>query len=557
MTDERTKAVIDKYEAAKSRQGSWLDHWQDLADTMHPRRADFTAAMAPGERRTTQMFDSAPMLAARGLASSVEGIVTPKTQRWFGLKLTDEALSEQDFAKSWCDEAERRMWNAIYAPSARFIKAFAEAYLDLVTFGTAVVYMGENRQMNDLVFRCLHLKNCFIMVNADGNTDTLALRDVLTARQARQRFGEENLGEKAREALKNANTHNEKFEYIQLVEPRADYDPRSRLAKDMKYASCVVEIGSEHIVEETGFHEFPFAVMRWDTASGEDYGRSPGMLALSDSLTLNQIGKTLLEAGHKAVNPPWLMPADSVIGAPRSFAGGITYFDSDVLQGTGLTKPIFPMVSGANWPLGEKIQAEMRDQVFAAFFKNVLNLPVEGPQMTAYEVAQRKDEFIRTVGPVFGRIEADGPAAVVERVFGILGRVGILPPAPQELQGQAINFKYESPVERIRKQIESATLMASIERMAPLIQTDPTMLDHFDRDAIMRDIPEAVGMPQKWLRSEDDVAAMRQQRAQQAQMAGMVDNVTTLAERMAKAGKDGGQAAKAMAEAGNARQQAA
>jgi hypothetical protein len=535
--DPVVKATLDKFEAAQKNQSSWLPHWQDLADTMHPRRADFTVAMAPGEKRASKMFDSAPMLAARGLASSIEGLLTPKTQRWFGIKLTDEALNEQDFAKAWIDEAEARLWDAIYAPKAMFIKAFAEAYLDLATFGTAVVYMGENRDMSGLVFRTLHLKNCFILVNGDGRVDTIALRERLTATQARKRFGEDNLGAKAKEALKQPGS-SEKFEYVQVVEPREDRDPRSRRNSDMPFASRVIETASEHLVEDTGYHEFPYAVMRWDTASGEDYGRSPGMLALGDAQTLNQMAKTMLKAGHKAVDPPWLMPADSVVGAPRTYPGGITYFDSEVLSGTGLSRPVFPMVSGANIPLGEKMQAAVRDQVFAAFFKNILNLPVDGPQMTAYEVAQRKEEFVRVVGPVFGRLETDGPAAVVERSFGIMARHGGLPPASQELQGREIDFRYESPVERIRKQIESATLMASIDRMKPLIEFDPTMMDHFDRDRIMRDIPEATGMPQRWLRPEKIVMAERRMRAEIAQKQQQMDAGLGIAERVAKVAKD-------------------
>ena len=44
---------------------------------------------------------------------------------------------------------------------------------------------------------------------------------------------------------------------------------------------------------------------------------------------------------------------------------------------------------------------DTRAQVFAVFFRNVLDLPTQNPRMTEDEVIRRKKEFLRVVGLAF------------------------------------------------------------------------------------------------------------------------------------------------------------
>jgi hypothetical protein len=168
------------------------------------------------------------------------------------------------------------------------------------------------------------------------------------------------------------------------------------------------------------------------------------------------------------------------------------------------------------------MQTAMRQQVEAAFFKNVFALPIEGRQMTATEILERKEEFMRTIGPVFGRLEADYIGAIVERVFNIMYRANQFPPFPDIGDVEVkIEFEYMSPVQKARKETELASLGRAFEILGPLMEFDPTVVDNIDADQIVRDLPEAGGIPQKWLKTKAHVEEIRAQRAQQqeAQMA--------------------------------------
>ena len=71
------------------------------------------------------------------------------------------------------------------------------------------------------------------------------------------------------------------------------------------------------------------------------------------------------------------------------------------------------------------------------FFDVHRDLPREGPGDRAgkrVEVLERKEEFIRTIGPVFGRLESDYIGQVVERGFNILLRAGAFPEPPEALR---------------------------------------------------------------------------------------------------------------------------
>ncbi len=273
---------------------------------------------------------------------------------------------------------------------------------------------------------------------------------------------------------------------------------------------------------------------RWDTASGEIYGRSPGMIALADANTLQQMGKTILVAGHKAVDPPLVQVNDAVIGTARTFPGGVSYVDAQALRDLGGVRPIAPLETGGNIPLGREMQQDTRSQIEAAFFRNVFHLPVGGPQMTATEVLERKEEFLRTIGPVVGRLETDYIGVVPSRAFMIMLRAGAFGPPPTALAGGRVRFTVASAVEQARKQIEAAGAARAMELLAPFFAARPELMDNFDADAIARDMPEIFGLPRTWLRPEGDVRTLRDARLAGRQAEDMLHGARQVAEIAAK-----------------------
>ena len=301
-----------------------------------------------------------------------------------------------------------------------------------------------------------------------------------------------------------------------MVKPRKDRDESRSDNLNFPFMSVVIGKEDENAVDESGFREFPFAIPRWDTSTEEVYGHSPAMLALPDANTLQAVAKTILVAGQKVVDPPLWAASDSIVGVARTFPGGISYFDPDAASLMGGRDPVFALKSGGDIPVGRDIQNDLRMQIKSAFFLDILHLPLERPEMTATEVLERKEDFLRTMGPVFGRLESDYLAPIVERSFRLMWRAGQFPELPDSLKEVGIKFEYASPLERARKQFETAGFGRIYEILTPLASVNTEVLDNFDGDAIARDAPDTFGLPQKWIRPQEKVQAIRQARMDQA-----------------------------------------
>jgi hypothetical protein len=520
--------IISRWRSAAQEKSQWHQHWEDLARVMLPRRMGFTSTTIEGERRTEDIYDGTPMQAARGLANAISGFMRPGGMPEVEMVADDDEANNSTEAQDWLADAKERMLSAFNNPKSRYRQVSAEFDLDLVVFGTAIEFVGENRNRNRLLFQSTHLKDATILFNDEGNADGMFHhRRSWSVRNLASRFGEKNLSERTQVILKN--NPDQKIEVLNCVAPRSDFKKGAIFSRNMPYSDIWIELDAKHKIKESGYHEFPFVVARWDTSSGENYGRSPGMIALPDADTLQAMGETILIAGQRAADPPLFVPNDGAFNAANTFPGGISYYDLESAKSVG-GNPFFPLESGTNLPVTRDMQSDSRDQIFAAFFRNVLNLPVEGPSMTATEVNVRKEEFIREIGPLFGRYESEKTAPEVERVFMLMLRGGAFLPIPKILQGKNINFQYASPVVKIRKQVEAATARMWAMEMIELGQVKQEAIDMVNVEALGRFGADALGIPKQIVNSPEMLQQMSQARAEQQaqaskmQMAsGMVD----------------------------------
>lgn len=534
---ERAKKLVKRWRSLREERGQWYAQCDDLARVMLPSRLGFTSQTYPGDRRTEDIYDSTAMQARRGLANAVGSMLRPEGQQWIFIESADEdELDDEGLA--WMADSEDRMRDAFDNPKARFRQATGEADSDLVTFGTANIFTSESDAMDHLRFQTIHPKDAVPVFSEEGSPNGMFRSRRMPLHQAVDMFGKDNLSELLRRKIEETKI-DEQAEFLHAVFPRNKIDgrfgaKRRMMAKNLPDASLWIEVDSGHEVKESGYQEFPFAVPRWDTASGEDTGLSPGMIALPDANTLQAMEETLLIAGQRAAAPPLLVPNDSAFDAANTMPDGITYYDAQLARDIGRI-PISPLETGAKMPIVLEMQDKKREQVWAAFMRNVLNLPVQGPQMTATEIIQRKEEMIREIGPVFGRLETDYTAPMVERAFMIMLRANAFLPIPESLAGRKIKFRYESPVKKIRRMVEAAAAQAWVSGLAEVEKVRPGTLDVVDFEEYARLTADASSVPSKIVVGRDKLREIRAQKEQQAsdameaqmaqQMAGAVKTV--------------------------------
>jgi hypothetical protein len=512
MSEERAREILRRRDAQRRIRSTWLNHWDSLATVMLPNQGGFLTQFVEGERRTDEIFDGTPMQAARTLANANAAMLRPP--EFFRIK-ADVDGGETDEGRDWLADTEERVRGALDYPRARYRQATGETDLSLVVFGTGCMFIGEGKRLNHLLFQSVPLREAMPAFDDEGNANSMFRERRMAVRQAASLFGEDNLGERGKTLLRNKKP-DDKLDYVHAVMPREEGRDTARLARNLPFSSTWIEVDSIEVVSDSGFHEYPFVVPRWDTSSGEDYGRSPGMIALPDANTLQAMGDTFLEAGQRAANPPLMAPADGSFSEVNAYPGGVTYYDIETATAIR-GNPFFHLETGANLPLTREMQQDIRNSVFSAFYRNVLNLPVGGPEMTATEIMQRREEFIREIGPVFGRLESDYTSPMMDRVFRIMLRAGAFLPIPRALLGKHVRLEYESPIRKMRKQIEAAAARVWVAEMQQLAQSRPDALDLIDVDEYGRFVAEAGSIPHKIVAGKERVTALRAQRAKQQQ----------------------------------------
>ena len=527
--NEKFDYIKKRLNTMQSGRGTWEDHWQEILDYVMPRKADIVTKRTKGEKRAEVLFDSTAITASNLLSASLQGTLTSPSMQWFYLKLREKELNEIRDVQLWLEDSAKRMYDVFN--ESNFNTEVHEMYLDMVTMGTASLFVEEGRGGFDeagVHFNTLHISEYYIQENTSGYVDTVYRKYKLTARQAVQEFGEENLGEKVLQAAKDKPDKN--FNFIHAVEPLEDYErSMGKGATKLPFHSCHVCEEDKMVVRGGGYNEFPYLVPRWSKATGEIYGRSPSYNALADIKTLNKSVEIGLKAWSKAIDPPLLVQDDGVIGRVRMTPGGITVVRDDAA--------VKPFQSGANVQLTDMKEEQLRSAIRQAYYSDQLQLQ-QGPQMTATEVQVRYELMQRLLGPTLGRFQSEFLNPLIERVFGIMNRAGALLEAPPEVQGAKLDIEYVGPLARSQKMEEAIAVERLYQLVMQIAPADPSLMDIIDNDEAIRARAELLGVPKSVLRGREEVQEMRearmQQQAMQEQMA-MQQQQADIAQKQSRA----------------------
>jgi hypothetical protein len=124
------------------------------------------------------------------------------------------------------------------------------------------------------------------------------------------------------------------------------------------------------------------------------------------------------------------------------------------------------------------------------------------------------------LGPVFERLDNECLRPIVERVFAIAKRAGILPPAPSELAGKDMTVKFVSMLKVAQDSTDAVAIQEVLSMAGGLAGVDPSVMDNIDIDFAIERFSKLKGNDPRMIRSADALQALRQNRAdQQAQQA--------------------------------------
>ncbi len=519
------KSIKRRYEALKARKSVLEGHCEEIAEYCSPRHMGFTGYREKNEKRMTRVLDSTGVNALDLLTAGLHGLATNPASKWFGLRVVQPGYEDNDSAKKWLSDVAQTMWAYMYAPGSNLTTALNECYHEMGGFGTACIFIGE-RDAGGLLFQTRPLHECFIAENHENVVDTVYRKTTMTARQVAMQWPKTH-SEDVRKMI-TANKPDDPVEIVHAVYPRSDRERGKRNRVNQPFASCYMEVKAEHLLEESGYPEFPYAVPRWVKLPGEEYGRSPAMTALPDVKMLQEMRRSYIKSLQKNADPPLLVPDDSLVGPVRTTPGGLLYYRGD--------REITPLQNGARLPEVKEDIRDLQNQIRTTFFADILQI-VSDADMTATEVVQRTTERMRILGPIIGRIESELLGPLISRVFGILSRMGVMPPAPPDLAGLDMAIEFVSPIAMAQKQTEANALTSTLGVLLPMVEAtqDPSILKPFKKDKLAGWAWGIFGGDPDLVHTQEELAEMAQAEAEAAQE----QQQAMMAEQAAKAANQG------------------
>lgn len=471
----------------------------------------FSSQEARGKR--AQIFDDTVKDSSRTLSSSVVGGMTPANSIWFGL---DAGGNEADDGERWLSDASQFLFDNIHA--GNFDSASFECAMDMVSGAGHFVQYIEEADEGGYRFEQWPVGQCYISSSkSGGRVDTIYREFCMSVEQCAAEWGIDALSPRTKQLHADGKL-DEPVVIVWSIEPRPGTGAGAKLAKNKAFASVKMEAAQKHVIVESGYDEFPCAVPRWALIPGSHYATSPVSMCLPTVKTLNKIKELDLVnfemaayGMFKATDDGVLNPFTTTIGPRR------VVVVADM-------KNFEPVQAGGDAKLSQFVTADMQSSIRKIMLADVLQ-PQDGPAMTATEVHARLMLLRQQLGPIFGRLQAEWLRALIERCFGLALRAGALVaacgPVPQSLAGRTVNVHYTSPLARAQKLEEVAAIdqwVGSIvayatetNRMEELDEIDTTFVAEFKRDAL--------GAPSRAQRTPDQVAKLRQDRAQAKQQA--------------------------------------
>ncbi len=526
------KDIIRRYEVLKGDRMLWEPFFRDVRDYIRPRKQGVDSSThVSAERHTNKLFDSSAPEASRLMAMSMQNALVPQSVVWFGLGIPSghplSQLNREPTVKRWFHDVTQKMFFSMH--ESNFYTAIGEAFLDFTSFGTINLLLEENDSYNEnfggLVFTSIPTGQFVFAEDKRGQPDTVFWEYTFTARQAKQMFGMRKLPDKVKKSCKDK--PDEKFTFVRVLMPRADYKSGSQDSLQKRFASLDIHLDSRTLVRESGFDELPYVIGRFEKSSGELWGRSPADIAMPDIKTLNKIRELELKGLATAVHPPLIAPDQGIIGTFRMTPSAINYSREP-------ERFKFLRFEG-RFDLSSLKADELKKSIRGIFLADQLVLP-EKLNMTAEEVATVREQIQKLLGPTVARFESEVLTPLILRSFGLMSRAGILPPAPPALQElDEIEVSYVGQLAKNQKIQDVTSIQRWLGVAANMASFSPDVLDLIDMDEALQIIGERMAVPNEIMRSQEEIAQLRQQRQQQMQMQEQLAQASQVAEGAGKA----------------------
>jgi hypothetical protein len=529
-----------RLEGLKKTRQPYEEEAKEIATFGQPARSRWLSSDANKNvrQRNKRLNNSHGIFSFRTLQGGMTSGLSSPSRPWFTLTTHDDELKEVGPIKLWLAEAERLAYS--FLAQTNFYAAAKAGYLELGLFGAEACVMEEHRA-EGAVCHQLTFGEYWIGIGDSTTPDSLYRRCPMTVNQAVQKFDRSRLRPGIINAY-DAGRYEEVCDFYHAIEPNDEFDDQYIDSRGMPFRSVYWDAdtsGENAVARVSGYREQPFWAPRWETTGGDAWGIGPGHDALPDMRELQLQTKRKGEATDLVLWPEMIVPAK--VKLRRQPKSTVTAADVDKDQVIVPYRPEYQAISVIAEDVQRCEQAIDR-ATYADLFMAITNMQGIQPR-NIEEIASRNEEKLTQLGPVIERVNNEKLEVAIDRVFGIMQRAGLLPPAPEEVRqaGGDIKTEFVSILTQMQRMVGLGQIERTVGFIGNLAAVNPEALDKLNVDEAIDEYASRAGTPPKLIRTDAEVEEIRDSRAQQQNMDRMI--------AAAPAAKDGADAARLLAEA--------
>lgn len=534
------------------------DDWRQIASLAQPARSRFLnqkgAKAKAGRALNARLQDDYGILSFRTLGNGMQSGLSSSSRPWFITKTADPDLMHDHDVAAYLGLLDQNIYALLWRSS--YYDASKHGYAEMGLFGTEGGFMEVNLGTN-AVCHAMTAGEFWTALGQDRRPNLMYRRVPLTIYQLVEKFGANPFNRHdvdwsrispTVKTLWDAGSYEVVCDVFHAVEENCDCVEGALGPRGMKFSSVWWDQGDGRkavTLRESGYEEQPFWCPRWAVAGSDVYGTGPGSEALPSLRNLQMQAKRKAEATDFVVKPEKLVPA-SLKGLLRGMPG-----NNIAVANADIDRVIVPYTLDYRFieVLGNdiaKIEQRLDQLTYAELFMAITRLE-GGNYKNVEEIASRNQEALSQLGPVIESASIEKLAVVHNRAMGIVLRSGIMPDAPEQLQGAEVKAEFTS----ILAQLQQAVGIGQIERAAGFVgnisAVFPMAIDKIDPDGMIDEYFDRASVPARMRRSDEAVQEVRAQRAQQQKMAQLAATMPAV--------KDGAMAARLMSEAKTGGQQ--
>lgn len=427
-----------------------LPLWRELAKYFLENQARFLAKDVNKTPKKNNLLDSFPLLALRNYISGMMSGATNPAKKWFKTAVENNQNEDDYEIKMFCAQVSHLFRDIFFA--SNFYQSLPELYGQNGVFAIGVMALEKDY---DTIMRTkvLPVGSFRIARDEKGVVNTLYRVYTETASNLVEKFGEDNVSDTVKDAIRNGNSETP-FEIVHAVEPNRKYKKNSVWAEDKKYISVYFERAAKKctkLLRKSGMDVFPYVVFGGTTNGENVYPTgSPGMTALADTKQLITMIREYGKAVKKMVSPAYTGNAKN-INKVKNLNDNSGSFIPSAKDDSNTIRPIHEVNPTGLSPLYDCIE-QTKNSIGQIFYNDLFAMMVNTNrrQITATEIDERREEKMVLLSPLLEQMHT-ALKQVFDWLFHVCLEEGIIPPVPQSIQGMDLKIEFVSTLAQAQK----------------------------------------------------------------------------------------------------------